>query len=81
MAMEHFWCPVRGEPIACRTDVDGTVTRVSCPDYGGAGICRRRTAALTSGPLAQFLERVSEKTLDDATTLCVIERSRSRTAE
>ena len=74
MSTERIRCPVRGVDITCRTNVDGAITRVSCPDHDEGGACHRRAAAHRSGPLAQFLERVSKETLADAGTQCILGR-------
>ena len=72
MGLEHIWCPVIEAHITRVTNLEGEVTSVICPDYVGAtGCCRRRTAVLKEGPLAQLLERMSEDTLDDPTTRCL----------
>jgi hypothetical protein len=54
-------------------DLEGAVTTVICPDYDPArGGCRHRAEIWNNGPLGRLLERVSEKTLDDATAQCVV---------
>jgi hypothetical protein len=76
MSLETIWCPVIGSHVSRSTNLEREVTGVICPEYEAATRgCRRRMAVLGGGPLARLLERVSEETLDDATTQCVVARS------
>ena len=73
MTLEHVWCPVISAHVSRLTNFEGEVTSVICPDYDGAtGLCRRRAAVLKGGPLARLLECVSEETLGDVTTRCLL---------
>jgi len=57
-------CDVLGANVRCITDLEGTVTRVICPEYQEpAGICRLRSDATQVGPLSRLLERVEAGTL------------------
>jgi hypothetical protein len=76
MTMTSIRCPVLGADVACVTDLEGSVLRVICEEYGDDGTCRLKTSALRGGPLAQLLERVSEHTLDTHGTACSL-RARS----
>jgi hypothetical protein len=72
MSLENVWCPVIAAHISRVTNLEGDVTSVICPAYEATtGLCRRREATLTGGPLARLLERVSEQTLGDPTTRCL----------
>jgi hypothetical protein len=73
MSLQSIWCPISRSHISRVTNLEGEVTTVICPDYEAAtGLCRRRTAVLKDGPLGQLLERVSEETLGDPTTRCIV---------
>jgi hypothetical protein len=75
MNLETIWCPLSGARVGTITDMEGAVTRVICQDYHAeARTCARRASAMEGGPLAQFLDRVDQQTLADATTRCVIVR-------
>ena len=72
MALESVWCAVGQRHVLRTIDLEGAVTSVICPDYDPAtGVCRHRAETRNNGPLARLLERVSDKTLDDATAQCV----------
>jgi hypothetical protein len=76
MSLKTIWCPVISAHVSCVANLEGEVTSVICPEFEAAtGGCRRRAAVLKGGPLAQLLERVSEETLADSTTRCVISAS------
>lgn len=71
MPITSVRCPVLQANVTRITDLEGEVTRVICPEYEDpTGICRIKQGARTGGPLSQFLERVSEETLDRRTTRC-----------
>ena len=75
MSLETIWCPVSGARVGIITNMEGAVTSVICQDYDAeARICGRRATAMEGGPLAQFLDRVAQQTLADATTRCIIVR-------
>ena len=66
-------CHVLGANVSRITDLEGTVTRVICPQYEEpAGTCRLRRDALKGGPLSQLLEKVDEDTLAQRGTRCDI---------
>lgn len=76
MGMKSIWCPVLGAQITQVTDLEGSVTRVICTEYGTSdGTCRLKKAAVEGGPLAQLLERVSDDTLNTHSILCVMRAS------
>jgi hypothetical protein len=55
------------------TDLEGDVTRVICPEYEEpTGICRLKRSVQESGPLGQFLERVSEESLATPGARCIL---------
>ena len=73
MGMKSIWCPVLGAHVTQVTDLEGTVTRVICTEYGASdGTCRLKKAALEGGPLAQLLERMSEDSLNTHSAVCVM---------
>lgn len=66
-------CHVLGANVSRITDLEGTVTRVICPQYEEpAGTCRLRRNALTGGPLSQLLEKVDEEALAQRGIRCDI---------
>ena len=73
MPLTSIRCPVLGAHVTRVTDLEDSVTRIICAEYGeSSGTCRLKKAALEGGPLAQLLERLSEDTLDTRSTLCVL---------
>ena len=71
--LEHVWCPVISAHVSRLTNLEGDVTSVICSDFDKAtGLCRRRSAVLQGGPIAQLLERVAEDTLGDVGTRCLL---------
>ena len=73
MVMKTIRCPVLGAPVTQVSDFEGSVTRVICNEYDASnGSCRLKRSTREGGLLAQFLERVSEETLDTRSTLCVM---------
>lgn len=73
MTLETVWCPVRQDHVSRTVNFAGEVVHVICPDCDAqTGFCRRRTSDRNDGPLGQLLDRVSEATLADATTNCVL---------
>ena len=71
MGMRSIYCPVLGAHVIQVTDLEETVIRVICVEYETAdATCRLKKTALTGGPLAQLLERVSDETLASRGTLC-----------
>ena len=65
MAITTIRCPVTQGPVMCDVDLEGTMTRVFCPEFEErTGVCRLKRNALEGGPLSQLLERASEHTLD-----------------
>jgi hypothetical protein len=73
MAIHSVHCPVLGAHVTQVTDLEGAVTRIICTEYDGADrSCRLKMSARESGPLGQWLERVSEDTLDTRSTRCVM---------
>jgi hypothetical protein len=71
MAITTVRCPVAQGSVMCDVDLEGTLTRVFCPELEErTGICRLKRNALEGGPLSQLLERVSERTLDSRRLQC-----------
>jgi hypothetical protein len=71
MTISSVKCPVLGANVTRVTDLEGQTTKVICAEYDErTGICRLKRGASQGGPLSQFLERVSEDTLDTKTTHC-----------
>lgn len=71
MPIRTAHCHVLGASVSRVTDLEGTVTRVVCPEYQEPnGICRLRSDALKGGPLSRLLERVEEETLGERGVLC-----------
>ena len=71
MPITSVRCPILQASVTRITDLEGEVSRVICPEYDEpTGICGMKKSARTGGPLSQFLERVSEETLDRRTTRC-----------
>jgi len=64
MAIVSIHCPVVGSQITCVTDLEGSTTRVMCPEYeDSSGICRLKRRGQDGGMLSQLLDRVAEDTL------------------
>ena len=73
MTITSIRCPVLGARVTRVADLEGTVTRVICPEYDGSnGVCRHRKSAREGGPLAQLLQRMSEDSIDTRSMLCVL---------
>ena len=73
MAIRQTWCSVLGGPVRCVDDLEGNIVRVICPHFDElTRSCGFRAAAVTGGPLAQLLERVSEDTLASRGAHCVL---------
>lgn len=71
MALDTVPCPVIGVHVSRITNLEGEVTRLICSEYEeSTGICRLKRNSSRGGPLAQFLERESEDTLDTRTERC-----------
>jgi hypothetical protein len=71
MAITTIRCPVAQRDIVCDADLEGTITRVFCPELEAqTGICRLKRNALEGGPLTQLLQRASEHTLDSRRLTC-----------
>ena len=71
MAAATIHCPVLGAHVSRITNLEGEVTNLICSEYEeSTGICRLKRHASRGGPLAQFLERESEDTLDARTERC-----------
>lgn len=71
MSVATVRCPVIGVHVSRITNLEGEVTGLICSEYEEAtGICRLKRNASRGGPLAQFLERESENTLDTRTERC-----------
>jgi hypothetical protein len=71
MAIKSVRCSVLGANITRVTDLEGTVTRIICPQYDDSkGGCRLRSDAFQGGPLSQLLTRVEEDTLDSPAIRC-----------
>jgi hypothetical protein len=71
MAVAAIRCPVLGAHVSRITNLEGEVTDLICSEYEETtGICRLKRNASRGGPLAQFLERESENTLDTRTDRC-----------
>ena len=73
MGFEHVWCPVISAHVSRVTNFEGEVTSVICADFDKTtGLCRQRTSVLKGGPLARLLDRVSEDTLGDVGSRCLL---------
>ena len=71
MAITTIRCPVARRTVVCDVDLEGTITRVSCPELEErTEICRLKRNALEGGPLSQLLQRASEHTLDSSRLTC-----------
>jgi len=71
MPITTMRCHVSGTNVSRITDLEGTVTRVICPEYSEPqGVCRLRGDALKGGPLSRLLERVEENSMAERGTLC-----------
>jgi hypothetical protein len=71
MAIISIYCPVVGAQISRMTDFEGVATRIICAEYEtSSGSCRLKKASTTGGPLEQLLQRVSQGTLSNRSTLC-----------
>jgi hypothetical protein len=71
MALAAISCPVIGVHVSRITNLEGEVERVICSEYEeSTGICRLKRHVSRGGPLAQFLERGAENTLDTRTERC-----------
>jgi hypothetical protein len=71
MAIKSVRCPVVGANVMCMTDLEGETTKVICAEYDEpTGICRLKRGASRGGMLSEFLERVSEETLDTRNVRC-----------
>jgi hypothetical protein len=71
VAIQSLFCRVSHAHVTAVTDLEGTVTRLICPEYqASTGACRLRTGALGSGPLSQLLERLDEDALGQKSTRC-----------
>ena len=71
MAITSVRCPVARTTVTRVADLEGAITRVICPEYEEpSGICRLKMSAREGGPLSQFVERLSEGTLDRQTMRC-----------
>lgn len=71
MPIKSVRCHVLQASVAVVADLEGGISRVICPNYNErTGVCRVKRNATRGGPLSQFLERVSEGTLDTHTTRC-----------
>jgi hypothetical protein len=73
MALNSIRCPVLGARVTRVTDLEGTVTRVICPEYDVSNsACRLTLSRREGGPLSQLVERVSENTPETKSTRCVL---------
>ena len=71
MAITTIPCAVAQRDIMCEADLEGTITRVFCPELEErTGVCRLKRNAIEGGPLSQLLERASEHTLDSRRLTC-----------
>jgi hypothetical protein len=62
---------VLGADVIRVSDMEGSVTRVICPELeSSAGLCRLKRDALSGGPLSQLVTRLEEDTLDVRGTRC-----------
>lgn len=62
IAIAH--CPVSHLDFVRITDLEGTTTRIVCPEYDEAAqACRLKARAARGGPLATLLARTEEGTL------------------
>ena len=65
-------CPVGNTVATLVSDFEGTITMVICPDdQYGSGTCALRRRGRDAGPLTDFIDRVSTRTVADATNRCV----------
>ena len=73
MSTATVHCPVIGSNITRMTDFEGQPTKIICSEYQEPlGTCRLKRRAKEGGMLSQFLERVSEGTLDTKDVRCVL---------
>ena len=71
MAITSVACPVARTTVTRVTDLEGAISRVICPEYEEpSGICRLKMSARAGGPLSQFVEQLSEDTLNRRTMRC-----------
>ena len=71
MAIQSVYCRVLQGHVTVVADLEGGVTRVVCPHYQEpSGVCQLKRDAETGGPLSNFLDRVSEATLDQRSVRC-----------
>ncbi|MGE3512540.1 MAG: hypothetical protein AB7N65_27060 [Vicinamibacterales bacterium] len=74
MALTQVHCHVLQASVVRETDLEGRVTRLICPELDAqTGSCRLRRGALDAGPLGQLLERITEDTLAERGTQCVLQ--------
>lgn len=71
MSITTVRCPVLGSNVTRVIDLEGTVTRVICPEYQmPEGLCRLKRAVAKGGPLSRLLERRDEETLAEHGIAC-----------
>jgi hypothetical protein len=68
VAIQSVFCPVSHAHVTAVTDLQGTMTRLICPEYrASTGACGLRANALSGGPLSQLLERLDKGCLELST--------------
>jgi len=71
MAIASVRCPVLAANVIRVTDLEGSVTRIICPEYvESTGSCRRITNLENGAPLSRLLQRVADDALDQRTSRC-----------
>ena len=74
MALTQAHCHVLQSSVVRETDLEGRVTRLICPELDAAtSSCRLKRSALQAGPLGQLLERITEDSLAERGTQCVLQ--------
>jgi hypothetical protein len=71
MAITMIRCPVAQRSVICDVDLEGTITKVLCPELEErTEICRLKRNELEGGPLSRLLQRASDHTLDRCGLTC-----------
>jgi hypothetical protein len=71
MAITTIRCPVAQRSVVCDVDLEGTITKVFCPELEEhTAICRLKRNELEGGPLSQLIQRASDHTLESCRLTC-----------